>query len=84
MAKKRKTVLPRLTVFAMNRRELTNFVQAVETLRLLVEDLRILTAAAQARKNTPRKTAAAQAGAAQVAAAVPAIAIPQATLEGTT
>jgi len=42
MAKKKRTTLPRLTVLAMNRRDLAAFVQAVETLRLVVEDLRMM------------------------------------------
>jgi hypothetical protein len=41
-AKKKRTALPRVTVLAYNRRELAAFVAAVETLRLLVEDLRVM------------------------------------------
>lgn len=40
MAKRKKTVLPRVTVLAYNRRDLATFAQAVEKLGLLVEDLR--------------------------------------------
>lgn len=40
MKRKKKTSLPRVTLMAYNRRDLVAFVQAVEVLRLLVEDLR--------------------------------------------
>lgn len=42
MAKKKRAPLPRVTVLAYNRRELVAFVQAVETFRLLVDDLRAI------------------------------------------
>lgn len=42
MAKKKKrTSLPRVTVLAMNRRDLAAFVGAVEVLKTLAEDLRL-------------------------------------------
>lgn len=60
--KKRKTSLPRVTLLAMNRRELVDFVSAVENLRLLVDDLRLIL------MNRPKKKPAAV----QVAANPPA------------
>lgn len=42
MAKKKRTALPRVTVLAYKRVELARFAQAVETLGLLVDDLRLI------------------------------------------
>lgn len=39
-AKKKRTTLPRVTLLAYNRRDLLAFSESVETLRLLVNDLR--------------------------------------------
>jgi hypothetical protein len=51
--KKRQTALPRVTLLAYNRRDLVAFVAAVETLRLLVDDLRAEVAQLKA-KRTPK------------------------------
>jgi hypothetical protein len=50
--KKRKPLLPRVTVLGLNRRELTNFVLAVEALALHVEDLRQEVAKIKAKRST--------------------------------
>lgn len=65
-AKKKRTAtaLPRVTVLAYNRRDLVAFVQAVETLRLLVQDLRVI--AEDLKRGTAKKSRA-KAGAAAFA-----------------
>lgn len=72
-SKKRRTSLPRLTVFSMSRRELVEFVTAVETMRLYVRDMQMLIGElakliAAAPRKQPRKRGPAAAAAAQAAA----------------
>lgn len=55
MAKKKRAGLPRVTVLAYSKRDLVAFVQAVENLRLLVDDLRAEVAALKA-KRPPKPT----------------------------
>lgn len=66
MKRKKKTILPRVTLLAYSRKDLVAFVQAVETLRLLVEDLRAVQrdlsnaavgVASKARRSNPSKGA---------------------------
>ena len=62
MKKKRKTTLPRVTLMAFDKRSLVAFCEAVETLRLLVEDLRAVArdlgtaAVASSRKRATRSS----------------------------
>lgn len=49
--KKRRAALPRVTVLALNRRELASFAEAVERLGLYVEELRLMLE----RKKAPKK-----------------------------
>lgn len=64
MKRKRKTVLPRVTLMAFDKRSLVAFCAAVETLRLLVEDLRAVArdlsnaAMTSSRKRTARSSPA--------------------------
>jgi len=54
MAKKKKrSVLPRVTVLAYNRRELATFAAAVEQLGLYVEELRLILAEKKKPKKLP-------------------------------
>ena|ERR1044071_2306307 len=53
--KKRKATLPRVTVLAYRRADLVAFVQAVETLRLLVQDLRTVAEDLKQRSKPGRK-----------------------------
>jgi hypothetical protein len=54
VAKKKRTSLPRVTVMAYSKRDLVAFVQSVENLRLLVDDLRVILATkVKAKKPQP-------------------------------
>jgi hypothetical protein len=51
--KKRRTVLPRVTVFAMNRSDLIDFVQSVQRLGVMVDDLHAALNRMNAKKKKP-------------------------------
>lgn len=55
MAKKRKLSLPRVTLIAYGRKDLLAFVSAVESLRHLVDDLRVVAESLQRKAQTPPK-----------------------------
>lgn len=56
MAKKKRSVLPRVTVLAYNRRDLAAFAQAVEALGLHVRDLQQSVQLLKQKTNRPKPT----------------------------
>jgi hypothetical protein len=76
MAKKKRTALPRVTLLAYSRRDLLAFVESVEALRLLVDDLRAVArdlsnATVNALKKKPSKKPSPATAAAVAAADCP-------------